>query len=62
MKQAGYRALDEIDVGDLEFDLDAETMALVEKMAAEEQVTPFEMCAQLLRERVLWDGETEPVG
>jgi len=46
----------------LEFDLDAETMALVEEMAAEDQVTPFEMCVQLLRERALRDGETEPVG
>jgi hypothetical protein len=35
----------------LEFDLDAETMALVEKLAVEEGVTPFEMCVTLLEER-----------
>ena len=35
----------------LEFDLDAETLALVEELAAEERVTPFEMCVTLLRER-----------
>ena len=35
----------------LEFDLDAETLILVEEMAAKEGVTPFEMCVTLLRER-----------
>jgi hypothetical protein len=35
----------------LEFDLDAETLALVQELAAEERVTPFEMCVALLRER-----------
>jgi hypothetical protein len=35
----------------LEFDLDAETLALVEQLAAEERVTPFEICVTLLRER-----------
>jgi hypothetical protein len=36
----------------VEFDLDAKTMALVEKLAEEEQVTPFEMCVILLKEHV----------
>jgi hypothetical protein len=37
----------------LEFDLDAETLALVEELAAEERVTPFEMCVSLLREHLI---------
>jgi hypothetical protein len=37
----------------LEFDLDAETLTLVEELAAKERVTPFEMCVTLLRERLL---------
>lgn len=35
----------------LEFDLDAETLDAVQELAAEERVTPFEMCLTLLRER-----------
>jgi hypothetical protein len=34
----------------LDIHLDAETMAEVERLAAEEGVTPFEMCVILLRE------------
>ena len=36
----------------LEFDLEPETMATVEQMAAEAGISPFEMCVILLRERL----------
>ncbi len=40
----------------LEFDLDEETMTVVEELAAAEKVTPFEMCVTLLREAVAGVG------